>query len=171
VAKKKEERGKKGEKKDAPDKEFRYIVRIADTDLDGERPVPLALTQIKGVGIRVALALTDVLGLDRRKKIGELSEKETDRIQKALENLPGHLPMWMLNRRKEMFTGKNVHYYSTELGMKIRDDINLMKKIRCYRGIRHETGQKVRGQRTRSNGRSGMTVGVIRRKGAKSGRG
>ncbi len=45
-----------------------------------------------------------------------------------------------------------------------RDDINLMKMIRCYKGIRHEQGQKVRGQRTRSNGRTGMTMGVIRKK-------
>jgi len=36
--------------------------------------------------------------------------------------------------------------------------------IRCYKGIRHEQGQKVRGQRTRSNGRTGMTMGVIRKK-------
>ncbi len=38
-----------------------------------------------------------------------------------------------------------------------------MKMIRCYRGIRHEQGQKVRGQRTRSNGRTGLTVGVTKK--------
>jgi small subunit ribosomal protein S13 len=46
----------------------------------------------------------------------------------------------------------------------VRDDINYMKMIRCYRGIRHEKGQKVRGQRTRSNGRTGMAAGVIKKK-------
>jgi small subunit ribosomal protein S13 len=44
------------------------------------------------------------------------------------------------------------------------EDINLMRKIRCYKGIRHETGQKVRGQRTKSTGRTGLTVGVKRKK-------
>ena len=44
------------------------------------------------------------------------------------------------------------------------DKTNRLKKIRCYRGIRHETGQKVRGQRSRANGRSGMTVGVQRKR-------
>jgi len=29
--------------------------------------------------------------------------------------------------------------------------------------VRHEQGQKVRGQRTRSNGRTGLTVGVIKK--------
>jgi len=44
------------------------------------------------------------------------------------------------------------------------DDINMMRKIRCYKGIRHETGQKVRGQRTKSTGRTGSTVGVSKKK-------
>ena len=43
------------------------------------------------------------------------------------------------------------------------EDINLMKKIRSYKGIRHERGQKVRGQRTKSTGRTGTTVGVKRK--------
>src|SRR2546422_6033274 len=38
-----------------------------------------------------------------------------------------------------------------------------MKMIRSYKGVRHETGQKVRGQRTRSNGRTGLTVGVTKK--------
>ena len=44
------------------------------------------------------------------------------------------------------------------------DDVNMMRKIRCYKGIRHETGQKVRGQRTKSTGRTGKTVGVSKKK-------
>ncbi len=38
-----------------------------------------------------------------------------------------------------------------------------MKMIRSYRGVRHERGQKVRGQRTRSNGRTGMAAGVLKK--------
>jgi small subunit ribosomal protein S13 len=44
-----------------------------------------------------------------------------------------------------------------------REDINTMKKIRSYVGIRHERGHKVRGQRTKSTGRKGLTVGVKRK--------
>ena len=54
--------------------------------------------------------------------------------------------------------------YSTEMEMTLRDDLNRLRKIRCYRGIRHETGQKVRGQRSRSNGRSGLAMGVHKKK-------
>src|SRR5437899_3102049 len=44
-----------------------------------------------------------------------------------------------------------------------RDDTNVMRMIRSYKGVGHETGQKVRGQRTRSNGRTGLTVGVTKK--------
>ena len=47
--------------------------------------------------------------------------------------------------------------------MQLRDDINVMKKIRSYRGIRHERGLPVRGQRTRAHGRVGLALGVSRR--------
>ena len=69
----------------------------------------------------------------------------------------------LLNRRKDFETGEDHHRIGPELDISLRDDINMMRKIRCYRGIRHETGQKVRGQRTRSNGRSGLTVGVMKK--------
>jgi small subunit ribosomal protein S13 len=49
----------------------------------------------------------------------------------------------------------------------IREDIDLMKRIKSYKGVRHEFGYKVRGQRTRSTGRKGAVVGVARKKIAK----
>ena len=45
-----------------------------------------------------------------------------------------------------------------------QEDVNRMKKTRSYKGIRHESGHKVRGQRTSSNGRRGSTIGVVRKK-------
>jgi small subunit ribosomal protein S13 len=69
----------------------------------------------------------------------------------------------MLNRQNDIDSGADIQVYGPELAMNVREDINLMKKIRCYKGIRHETGQKVRGQRTKSNGRTGLTVGVTKK--------
>ena len=51
-----------------------------------------------------------------------------------------------------------------DLEVSLKDDINRMKMIRSYKGVRHETGQKVRGQRTKSTGRTGATVGVKKKK-------
>ena len=47
----------------------------------------------------------------------------------------------------------------------LEDDINRMKKVKSYKGIRHASGHKVRGQRTYSNGRRGLALGVSKRKG------
>lgn len=70
----------------------------------------------------------------------------------------------MMNNRSDPVTGKNMNLVGNDLNVQIQDNINTMKKIRSYRGIRHETHHKVRGQRTRSNGRKGLTVGVQRKK-------
>ena len=154
---------KKEEKKEH-DENFRYIVRIANTDIDGERPLTLGLTAIKGVGMRLATAVVDDLELPRYGKIGEMSDQDTDRIEEHLKIINEQLPPWLLNRQKDIGTGDDMHYYGAELPVRIKDDVNFLKKIRCYRGIRHENNHKVRGQRTRSNGRRGLTLGVSRKR-------
>ncbi|MBU2565399.1 MAG: 30S ribosomal protein S13 [Candidatus Thermoplasmatota archaeon] len=143
--------------------DFNYIVRIAEVDLDGNRSVGYAMTKIKGIGARVAGAIADNAKIDRCRKIGTLNEEEIERLNEVIKNLPKYVPIWMLNRQCDISTGGNVHLTGYDMDMAIKEDINLMKKIRCYKGIRHETGQRVRGQRTRAHGRTGLTVGVTRK--------
>ena len=59
--------------------------------------------------------------------------------------------------------GTTLHYIGVDLDTRRRDNVNQMRMIRSYRGVRHERGQKVRGQRTRSNGRTGMAAGVLKK--------
>lgn len=144
--------------------DFKYIVRLVNTDVDGQRPMVLALTGIKGIGLRTAQMLTDRLGVDRKEKIGNLPDDQVEELASLLEDLPEHLPAWALNRRRDWWTGEDVQLLGAEIDMRRREDINRMKMIRSYRGIRHEMGaKKVRGQRTRSNARTGLQVGVTRR--------
>lgn len=147
-----------------PDSDFKYIVRIADTNLDGNKTVKYALTGIKGVGNRVADNITTFLDIPVNEKIGNLSDEKIEEIKEFVQNLSKHLPPWLLNRRKDVETGKDIHIVSHEIPTMLRDDVNRLKKIRAYRGIRHEVGRKVRGQKTKSNGRTGLTIGVQRRK-------
>lgn len=144
--------------------EFKYIVRIADTNIDGNFRVDYGLSHIKGIGIRVAAQVARAAQIPIHRKIGDLSDEEIEKLAGIIGEIPSHLPSWMLNRQKDYESGENLHLYSTELALYHREDINRLKKIRSYRGIRHETGQKVRGQRTRSNGREGLAVGVVRKK-------
>ncbi len=143
--------------------DFRYIVRMANTDLDGTRSVAYALTAIDGVGIRVAEAIADSVAVPRYERLGNLSEEQTDKIEETLGKLGEVFPDWMVNRPKDWETGLDLHAFGSDWSLRVRDDINRMKMIRSYKGVRHETGQKVRGQRTRSNGRTGLTVGVTKK--------
>ncbi len=144
---------------------FKHIVRIADTDLDGSKPVMVALTGIKGISLRMARAITNALGLNPRAKLGELDDETINRLKKFVEEeLEQHIPPWMFNRRKDPYSGKDLHLLSKDVDFAKMLDIERLIRIKCYRGVRHAKGYKVRGQRTRSTGRKGMTVGVVRRK-------
>jgi len=142
---------------------FRYIIRLANTDLEGARTVVYALTNIKGLGIRMAEVVTDLAGIPRSERIGNLTDEQVAKIQEVLTNLGETAPIWMVNRPHDWETGVDLHLFGSDVDLRLRDDLNRMKMIRCYRGIRHEQGQKVRGQRTRSNGRTGLTVGVVKK--------
>jgi small subunit ribosomal protein S13 len=144
--------------------DFKYVVRIANADLDGNKSTVLALTRLKGVGRRVAEIIINFTGVPRHEKIGNLSDEKIEEIKEFIDNLDQNVPNWLLNRQRDYDTNEDLHLFDTDLDMIRRDDINRLKMIRCYRGIRHERGQKVRGQRTKSTGRTGLTVGVVRKK-------
>ncbi|RLF63710.1 MAG: 30S ribosomal protein S13 [Thermoplasmata archaeon] len=152
-------------KKVEEEDEFKYIVRIAATDIDGNKPVRYALTQIKGVGSSMAKLIAQSAGVDESVKIGNLSDEDIEKIDKTIASINEWTPHWMKNRRKDRETGEDKHLIGADIDLVRREDINLLKKIRSYRGIRHEKGLPVRGQRTRANKRSGLTVGVSRRRG------
>ena len=70
----------------------------------------------------------------------------------------------MVNRSKDLRTGEDLHIIGNRLDLQFKNDIDRMKKIKSYKGVRHHLKLKVRGQRTKSTGRHGLVVGVMRRK-------
>jgi len=156
---------KKEPKKSVKREDFQYIVRIANRDINGERQLVLALADLKGIGVRLSTAILNRLELPKTKKIGELKEDEIEKIRQFIESKEyAGFPAWTMNHRNETVSGKTYNLVSNDLDIMIQDDINLMKKIKSYKGLRHDKGKTVRGQRTRSNGRKGLSVGVIRKK-------
>lgn len=146
---------------DNPD--FRYIVRVADTDLDGTRSVGLALTRVRGIGLRLAETACRLAQVNPADLIGNLPEGSVEALETTLRSLPTQVPVWMVNHHTEPVLGDSIHYIGTDVETRRRDDVNVMKMIRSYRGVRHERLNKVRGQRTRSNGRTGMAAGVLKK--------
>jgi small subunit ribosomal protein S13 len=57
--------------------EIKYIVRIAQTDLDGKKAVQYALTGLKGVGIRTARILTQRASIDPNDSMGYLDDERS----------------------------------------------------------------------------------------------
>ena len=145
--------------------EKRKIIRVAKEDLDGELPIERALWKIKGVGKNFAHAVRVALGYDSKKKLNELSEKEIKKLEDCIYNPQKYkIPTWLYNRRREIKSGEDKHLIGSNLILKVKSDIDFLKKIRCYRGVRHWSGLPVRGQRTRAHFRKGATVGVKRKK-------
>ena len=146
------------------EQEINYFVRIENNDLDGTKAVQIALTGLPGIGMHTSRVISKLADVDPRATLGLLDEEPVDRIRAIVANYKEHVPTWMLNRQKDVYSGEPKQLLGSDLRMAIEDDVNRMRKIRSYRGIRHETGQKVRGQRTKSTGRTGTTVGVRRKK-------
>ncbi len=144
------------------DPNFKYIVRLASTDLDGWRPVMYALADVKGLGVRMGAVVSDAVGVPRQQRIGNLNDEQIAKLQEALNQLAVNAPPWMLNRQYDWETGDDRHVFGPDWQVEVRNDINRMKKIRSYKGVRHEAGKKVRGQRSSSNGRKGLALGVQR---------
>ena len=153
--------------------ELKYFVRIANTDLDGNKQIHLALTKVKGVGFMLANAILNAAGIEKTKKAGYLPDIDVGKIDEIIKDpLKFGIPVWLFNRKNDPEDGTNKHLAGSALTFTQDNDIKIMKKIKSYKGIRHSLGLPVRGQRTRSNFRKnkGKVMGVKKKEGAKAGR-
>ena len=144
--------------------DFSYILRMADTDMDGQKTLATALTAVRGVGPRTAIQICKNTGFDPASLAGHLSADEQESLRVAIEGYAETVPLWMLNRQRDIETGDELHLTGQQVTLTLEDDINRLRTMKCYRGVRHASGNKVRGQRGRSNGRGGLTLGVSRKK-------
>jgi small subunit ribosomal protein S13 len=141
--------------------EFRHVLRIIGTDVDGTLKMPYALKRIKGVNLTLANAILKKAGTNPEKRAGFLTESEVERLEQIIKDpTKFELPNWLLNRRKDLETGKDLHLVRADLDLSTKTDIKQMKEIKSWGGYRHAYGLKVRGQRTRTTGRKGKAVGV-----------
>ncbi len=155
------------------EKEFRHLVRISNTDLDGNKQIVYALGKIKGVGFQFANMLCTLANISKAKITGDLSDEEIKKLDMLIKDpAKAGSPVWMLNRRRTYEEDSNQHLVTGDLAFAIDNDLKRMKMIKCFRGVRHILGLPVRGQRTKSNFRKnkGKVKGVVKRAGTKPGR-
>ena len=149
---------------DNPD--FRGIVRIAGKDLDGHMSLYKALIRVRGIGSNLAVVMRRVISTELKispnSKVGDLSEQITDQIDELLKNVSAKVGAYALNRQKNE-DGKNTHFIMNDLGFAVKQDLQREKDTKTWKGWRHQLGQRVRGQHTRTTGRSGLTIGVMKK--------
>jgi len=132
-------------------------------DIPGERKMLLGLTQIKGIGYNFATAILDTLKINSNSNIGNLTDENVQAIEKLITDpINGNFPRWFLNRRKDIETGADLHLLTSDIPFTLRNDIERERITASWRGYRHLSGLKVRGQRTRTSGRKGGAVGVAK---------
>ncbi|KAA3485121.1 40S ribosomal protein S18 [Gossypium australe] len=145
--------------------DFQHILRVLNTNVDGKQKIMFALTSIKGIGRRFANIVCKKADVDMNKRAGELTAQELDNLMTIVANpRQFKIPDWFLNRQKDYKDGKYSQVVSNALDMKLRDDLERLKKIRNHRGLRHYWGLRVRGQHTKTTGRRGKTVGVSKKR-------
>ncbi len=141
--------------------EYRYILRIMGTDVEGTLKTIYALTHIKGISLSLSNAILRKAGVNPDLRVGFLTEMDVGKIEEIIKEPTRYgLPAWLFNRRKDVETGKDEHLISADLVLRNKLDIDQAKEIRSWRGYRHAYGLKVRGQRTKTTGRAGKALGV-----------
>ena len=141
--------------------EYRYIVRIMGTDVQGTHKVSYAVAHVKGISSSLSNAFLKKAGVNPDLRVGLLTESDVAKIEDVIRDPARYgIPVWMYNRRKDVESGKDQHVLGADLAFKIKTDIDGAKDIRSWRGYRHAYSLKVRGQRTKTTGRQGKSLGV-----------
>ena len=122
--------------------------RLLGVDIPNDRKTVISLTYLFGVGSKTARDLCIKADVDEDKRARDLTDEEISRITMILE-------------RDYIVEGP--------LRRQVQQNINRLRDIKSYRGIRHRVGLPVRGQRTKTNARTrkGPKKTVAGKKGVK----
>jgi len=108
------------------------MARIAGINIPNHQHADIALTAIYGIGRARARAICAAAGVEKTRKIKELSDAEMERLREQVTRLT----------------------LEGDLRREVSMSIKRLMDLGCYRGVRHRKGLPVRGQRTRTNART-----------------
>jgi len=109
------------------------LARIAGVNIPTGKRVPIALTYITGIGSTIAETICEATGIDRARRVNDLSDAEVLKIRE--------------------FIDENVTVEG-DLRRETQMNIKRLMDLGCYRGLRHRRNLPVRGQRTHTNART-----------------
>ena len=106
---------------------------VAGVNIPDNKRVEISLRHIFGIGAYQARDVAQKAGLQENPRVKDLTEAELSRIREIVD-------------REKRVEG--------DLRREVNMNIRRLLDIGSYRGLRHRRGLPVRGQRTRTNGRS-----------------
>ena len=125
------------------------LVRILGKDIRGDSELLPGLTKINGISWSLSSAICEILKLDRKQRIQDMTKDEISILEGATKNL--NIPSFLKNRQNDFEDGEDKHILGVDLKLRKEFDIKRLKKIKSYKGNRHTFGLPVRGQRTKAN--------------------
>lgn len=125
------------------------MARIAGTNIPNEKRVEIGLTYVFGIGLTTSQKILAELKIDPSTRVKDLTESDLVKLREKID--------------------KN-YQVEADLARQITLNIKRLREISAYRGLRHKAGLPVRGQRTKTNGRTKrgkrVTMGSGRKKAA-----
>jgi len=109
------------------------MARIAGIDVPRDKRIDVSLRYIYGIGPTLARRITEQAQVEPTTKTRDLTDDEVSRIREVIDK---------------------TYTVEGDLRRDVRQNIQRLIEINCYRGIRHRRGLPVHGQRTRTNARS-----------------
>ncbi len=106
--------------------------RISGVNIPEQKPIKISLTYIFGIGQQVSLKILNKLGIRPELRTKDLTSDQILKLQNEIKDLT----------------------VEGELKRTIRNNIEILKRIKSYRGLRHSMGLPSRGQRTKTNART-----------------
>lgn len=145
--------------------EIQHIIRLYNTNIDGTKKTAFALTAIRGIGKRFGKAVVSRAGVSLNKRAGELSPEEINKIQDVINDpIAFNIPSYFLNHQKDSVDGQDSQLVGIKLDGDLRMRIEKGKKVKRIRFLRLAAGLRVRGQKTKSNGRKSNSLGIPKKK-------
>ncbi len=108
------------------------VARIAGVNIPAHKHIVIGLRSIFGIGSTRAKQICMVTQVEPSTKVKDLTEAELEMLR----------------------TESGKYIVEGDLRREISMNIKRLRDLRCYRGIRHQRGLPLRGQRTKTNAKT-----------------
>jgi small subunit ribosomal protein S13 len=130
------------------------MARFLGVEIPNNKKLEYGLRYVYGIGPHRAKIIVAESGIDPDTRIRQLSEEQLNQLATLItdRNADGEEEPWLV---------------VGDLRRQLAGDLKRLQAIKSYRGLRHQRGLPVRGQRTSTNARTrkGLkkTIGVVRK--------